>query len=58
VKEKAKYMGVAEAADYLSISRQALLGRLKRGKFPKPVAKLSMGYLWLAEDVRRWAGDR
>jgi hypothetical protein len=48
-------MGVAEAADYLGISRQALLHRVKRGTIVAPVAKLSMGYLWLAEDIRRWA---
>jgi predicted DNA-binding transcriptional regulator AlpA len=51
-------MGVAEAADYLGISRQALLHRNKLGRFPEPLAKLSMGYLWLAEDVRRWARER
>jgi Helix-turn-helix domain len=51
-------MGTAEAAAYLQISRQALLNRVKRGTIVAPVAKLNMGYLWLAEDVKRWARAR
>jgi predicted DNA-binding transcriptional regulator AlpA len=52
--QEMKYMGVSEASEYLGISRAAVLHRVKRGNFPKPLAKLSMGYLWLEDDIKRF----
>ncbi|GGQ77469.1 helix-turn-helix transcriptional regulator [Couchioplanes azureus] len=37
-----------------SISRQRVYQLTSRRDFPAPVAQLSMGNVWLAEDVESW----
>ena len=49
-------LGVHEIAEMLGVSRQRVneLARSSLG-FPKPVARLAAGRIWLKEDVEKWA---
>ncbi len=52
-------MGTAEIAALLGVSRQRVLQLLRDDdEFPRPLAVLSMGKVWLAADVRQWAERR
>lgn len=52
----ADLVGVAEAAEVLGISKQALVNwRARYAGFPAPVAKLRMGPLYSLKAVRMWA---
>lgn len=46
--------GVAEIARELDIGRETVHHHIRRGGFPEPVARLAMGKVWLAQDVREW----
>jgi chromosome partitioning protein len=47
------YMGLAEVATYLTVSKQTVLNwRVRCREFPAPVADLRMGPVWTT-DVRR-----
>lgn len=46
--------GVHEIARELGIKRETVYYHLKRDGFPEPVARLAMGPVWRAEDVRAW----
>lgn len=49
-------MGVAEAARHLGVSRQRVSNLRKRHPgFPDPVALLSTGPVWLAQDIEAFA---
>lgn len=49
-------MGTAEIAALLGVSRQRVLQLLsERDDFPRPAAVLTMGKVWAADDIRRWA---
>jgi predicted DNA-binding transcriptional regulator AlpA len=48
-------VGVAEIAEILGVSRQRVHALLKtHDDFPRPVADLSAGKIWLRSDVERW----
>lgn len=47
-------MGVAEAAKYLSVSRQRFSVLEQRKDFPRPAAELACGRIWLAKDIQLW----
>jgi len=51
-------VGVAEIAEMFGVSRQRV-NRLVQThpEFPKPVAELSAGRVWLKRDVEKWARD-
>lgn len=56
--ERDGLMGTAEIAALLGVSRQRVLQLAAHRAFPEPVAVLSMGKVWKAEDVRRWSASR
>lgn len=53
--------GAAEIADHLKVSRQRvsqLTADDATHGFPAPAARLAMGKVWRADDVRHWAAGR
>lgn len=46
--------GVHEIAQELGIRRETVNYHMGRPGFPEPVARLAMGPVWRAEDVREW----
>ena len=40
------------------VSRQRVYQLTRRSDFPKPIAQLAQGSVWLAEDVDRWIASR
>lgn len=49
-------MGIREIADFLGdMTRQRAHQIVSRDDFPRPVAKLASGSIWLGSTVRRWA---
>ncbi|MBQ1027802.1 AlpA family transcriptional regulator [Micromonospora sp. C95] len=56
---KLRLVGSAEIRIMLGgVSRQRVYQITTRRDFPEPVAQLSMGNVWLAEDVERWIAER
>lgn len=52
---KIDLVGVAEVAEMLGVSRQRVHAIMTtHADFPKPVAELSAGRVWLREDVETW----
>jgi predicted DNA-binding transcriptional regulator AlpA len=51
-------VGVAEIALMLDTSRAQVSRWALRDDFPKPVARLRMGPIWMRADVERWAKQR
>lgn len=47
-------MGNGEIADRLGVSRQRVYQLTSRKGFPDPIADLSMGQVWMREDVEAW----
>jgi prophage regulatory protein len=51
-----RLMGPSEVAEHLGISKQRVIQlRHINSKFPKPVAELKCGPIWLAEDIEQFA---
>jgi hypothetical protein len=50
-------MGTAEISNLLNVSRQRVSQLVKQAGFPEPHAKLIGGWIWLREDVERWARE-
>ena len=50
--------GTAEAAAWLGVSRQRVLQLAAQDGFPRPLAILTMGKVWRAQDLREWARTR
>jgi predicted DNA-binding transcriptional regulator AlpA len=49
-------VGVTEIAEMLGVSRQRVDQIVRSdGRFPKPVAELHAGRIWLRTDVAAWA---
>lgn len=48
-------LGVAEIADMLGVTRQAVTNWKSRGGFPAPIAELKSGPVWNLTDVTDWA---
>jgi chromosome partitioning protein len=50
------YLGLSEVADLLGTSRQVVGNwRQRRPTFPRPLAELKSGPIWLREDIVEWA---
>jgi predicted DNA-binding transcriptional regulator AlpA len=47
--------GLAEVAEMVGVSRRTAARYVKRSDFPKPVARLRAGPIWLTDDVEAWA---
>lgn len=54
--QKLDLVGVSEIAEMLGVSRQRV-DKISRSdsSFPKPVAEIRAGRIWLQADVRTWA---
>lgn len=50
-------MGNAEVAALLGVSRQRVLQLAQSPAFPKPVAELAAGKIWLRAEVEQWARE-
>jgi predicted DNA-binding transcriptional regulator AlpA len=46
--------GVAEIAKGLGLKRAGVYYHINRPGFPEPVARLAMGSVWDAQEVREW----
>lgn len=46
--------GTAEAARALGVSRETLLRWSNTDRFPQPIARLTMGRVYLAAEIRDW----
>lgn len=57
-RKRPELMGPGEVRVYLQISRPTLATYRQRADFPKPVAELEIGPVWLAADVRAWNARR
>lgn len=51
-------MGAREIGDLLGVSRQRVQQLISRPDFPEPYDTLSMGKVWLREDIEKWARAR
>lgn len=51
-------MALAEVADYLGVSRQRAAILVDRPDFPTPIDTLTVGRIWSAADVRKYAAQR
>jgi prophage regulatory protein len=49
-----RLMGAAELCARLGVSRQRTYKIAERPDFPKPVAKLGQGTVWLSDEVEAW----
>jgi predicted DNA-binding transcriptional regulator AlpA len=54
----ADLLGPSEVCELLEVSPMTLKRYRDAGGFPAPVAELSIGAVWAAEDVRQWHEDR
>lgn len=52
------YLGVAELAEYLDVSKGRLAELASRPRFPRPVAQLKSGPVWKLSSVVRYASSR
>ena len=52
--DRQRYMGLAEIAERLGVSRPRVEQLRQRPDFPEPAAKLAMGPIWLASQIERW----
>ena len=50
--------GLAEIAETLGVDIHLVRLWRDRGKLPEPTAKLTMGWVWAAEDIDPWMGER
>lgn len=49
-----RIVGAQEIRDRLGVTRQRVYQLAARSDFPRPVAVLAQGKLWLAEEVEEW----
>jgi prophage regulatory protein len=52
-----RLMGSGEIADRLGVVRQRVYQIANRKGFPDPIASLTMGQVWLADDVEAWIAE-
>jgi prophage regulatory protein len=50
-------MGAGEIAVRLGVVRQRVYQLVNRKGFPDPIASLTMGQVWLADDVEEWIAE-
>lgn len=48
------YMGLAEVAEFLGVSKQTICNWRSRNSFPEPVATLKATPIWRMTDIREW----
>jgi prophage regulatory protein len=53
-RDEIKLMGAGEIAVRLGVVRQRVYQLVTRKGFPDPIATLTMGQVWLAQDVEAW----
>lgn len=46
--------GIAEIAAAMGVRRETVYYHRRRSGFPEPIARLAMGPVWLADDIRAW----
>jgi prophage regulatory protein len=54
--ETLHFAGAHEIRDLLGVSRQRVYQLARRSDFPKPVAILAQGKVWLVSDIETWIG--
>jgi len=54
VSKQLRVVGLAEVADLLGVSKRTATRYTARDDFPRPVADLAMGPIWLTADVEKW----
>jgi hypothetical protein len=50
-----RLVGHAEVAELFGVSKRTASRYALRNDFPRPVARLRAGPIWLEDDVRTWA---
>lgn len=54
-----RFWGIAEIADTLQVTRQAVSNWNARGKMPKPAFQLKMGPVWVLEgEFAKWIEEK
>lgn len=53
-RDEIKLMGAGEVAVRLGVTRQRVYQLVTRKGFPDPIASLTMGQVWLTQDVEAW----
>lgn len=56
--EEQSYMGIAEVAAYLDVSKQTIANWRRRREFPAPVADLKMGPIWATDEIMKFKATR
>lgn len=51
-------LGAQEIGQLFGVSRQRVYQLVSRPDFPEPMARLAMGNVWIASEVRQWAEQR
>jgi prophage regulatory protein len=51
-----RLVGAHEIRDMLGVSRQRVYQLAKRSDFPKPIAELAQGKVWVLADIEAWIG--
>jgi prophage regulatory protein len=54
--ETLRFAGAHEIRDLLGVSRQRVYQLARRSDFPKPIAILAQGKVWLVSDIEAWIG--
>ena len=49
--------GKAEVAEHLGRSTARVAQLAHEPGFPEPVARLRAGWIWLADDIRKWSAE-
>jgi predicted DNA-binding transcriptional regulator AlpA len=59
VVQPVRYLGAREIRALMhGVSRQRVYQLTSRRDFPRPVARLAQGKIWLADDVEAWINNR
>jgi predicted DNA-binding transcriptional regulator AlpA len=51
-----RLLGLTEISKLIGVSKRTASRYAAREDFPRPVAELAMGPVWLADDVEDWIG--
>jgi predicted DNA-binding transcriptional regulator AlpA len=52
-----RFVGLAELAELLGVSKVTAVRYTARGDFPAPLQRLASGPIWRQADVEAWAAD-
>lgn len=53
-----EFVGTAEVAVMLGLTRQRVQQLTRDADFPAPLQKISAGWIWRRSDVEQWMRDR